>query len=133
MPPPQAPTLTSQLPAVLPATAAYQSALHPPIARPLSSAEESGPVLKKLRSTSRAAGKGSAAAVDDAPKKARARPALHLSNFFSSSSGRRSQPKAPAATRNNAGATGKGEREPPTRRSTRLLGGGGNRPTVKVS
>lgn len=128
MPPPPPPTFAFQPPVHPPA--APQSALHPPVARPLSSAEETGPVAKKLRSTSRAAAKATASTADDATKKARARPALHLSNFFSSS-GRRAQPKvAPAARATGGGGVGKGEQ--PTRRSTRLLGGAGGRTVVKV-
>jgi anaphase-promoting complex subunit 3 len=109
---------------------------HPPVARPLSSAEETGPVQKRLRSTSRKpAGDPAKAPVaalgEDAPKKARARPALHLANFFSSS-GR--QPKSTTTTTRTAvnGGMGKGDREPPPRRSTRLLGGTNTRTTLKV-
>lgn len=82
---------------------------------------------KKLRSTSRAAAKAVTVTGDDATKKARARPALHLSNFFSSN-GR--QPKVAPATRATGGGAVKGEQ--PTRRSTRLLGGAGTRTAVKV-
>ncbi len=53
--------------------------------RALSSADEGGPALKKLRSTTRGVEKApkSVAAADDArSKKARARPALTLVNLF---------------------------------------------------
>lgn len=98
--------------------------------RPLSSADEAGPVPKRLRSTSRQAeaikSKSSKLNSDDPSKKARARPALLFANIFSSS-GRRSQH---AASSRNANAPGKGIVQPtaPTlapRRSTRLLSGTG--------
>jgi hypothetical protein len=120
-----------------------------PVSRPLSSTDETGPVQKRLRSTSRrpagttAAGgdppKAPLAVGEDAPKKARARPALHLSNFFSSSGRlRSSQPKS-TSTRTagggiaGGGGLGKAEREQQApRRSTRLLGGGNPRTALKV-
>ena len=59
------------------------------VSRPLSSADEAGPVAKKQRST--AAIKPGKLMVDEPLKKARARPALFTTNIFSSV-GRRSQP-----------------------------------------
>ncbi|KAJ6630660.1 hypothetical protein B0H10DRAFT_2160078 [Mycena sp. CBHHK59/15] len=61
--------------------------------RPLSSADEAGPVAKKLRSAAHQpdmhrSSKPLKLAVDESLKKARARPALKFANFFSSS-GRR--------------------------------------------
>ncbi|KZT28557.1 TPR-like protein [Neolentinus lepideus HHB14362 ss-1] len=104
---------------------------HPPMSRPLSSADESGPVQKKLRSGTlqRAGGEAkSPKPSDDRSKKARARPALILANFFSSS-GRNSQSKT-THTRNASGAL-KSDREQSigTRRSTRLLSGSSNKST----
>ncbi|KII88979.1 hypothetical protein PLICRDRAFT_108812 [Plicaturopsis crispa FD-325 SS-3] len=128
-----------------PTRATTTGQIHPPhsLSRPLSSADEAGPVAKKLRSTRQrsteatnagagnlkaaaAAAKPPSKLVMDEPttKKARARPALTFSNFFSSSG--RSQPAKTAA--------GKGDRAPaahagpPTRRSTRLLSGAGGKP-----
>ncbi|KAA1471266.1 TPR-like protein [Dentipellis sp. KUC8613] len=103
--------------------------------RPLSSADETGPVPKKLRSSGarQRAGefgtkmtKSNTAPVDDArSKKARARPALTLANIFSSSAGRRSQSAAATSSRNAGGAAGgKSDREASnaiTRRSARLM------------
>ncbi|KAF9452292.1 TPR-like protein [Macrolepiota fuliginosa MF-IS2] len=98
--------------------------------RPLSSADEAGPVPKRLRSTTHQAdaakSKSSKLNSDDPSKKARARPALLFANIFSSS-GRRSQY---AASSRNANAPGKGNVQPtaPTlapRRSSRLLSGTG--------
>jgi anaphase-promoting complex subunit 3 len=105
--------------------------------RPLSSADESGPVTKKLRSTSMRqrtleAIKSSSSlplVTDDPLKKARARPALTLANIFSSS-GRRSQSAATSSRSNN-----KPNRDPPpnpgllTRRSSRLLSGSSHKPS----
>ncbi|THH14710.1 hypothetical protein EW146_g5656 [Bondarzewia mesenterica] len=109
--------------------------------RPLSSADEAGPVPKKLRSSgarqragevstkaSKLPAPTAAVAADDArSKKARARPALTLSNFFSSSAGRRQQ-SAVTSSRNATavGGAGKLDRETSltTRRSARLMTGG---------
>lgn len=96
--------------------------------RPLSSADEAGPLPKRLRSTARhaeaAKAKSTKVPDDDSSKKARARPALIFANIFSSS-GRRSQPVT--TVRSIAGV---GKSNAPTsainlatRRSTRLLGG----------
>lgn len=101
-----------------------------PPARPLSSADETGPVQKRLRSTTRqrtvelAKSKASKSVVDEPLKKARARPALKFANIFSSP-GRRSQP---IQNLRNAIGAGKNERHPGNngvgpRRSTRLLSG----------
>ena len=108
--------------------------------RALSSADEGGPALKKLRSTIRGVEKPSKSvtAADDAhSKKARARPALTLVNLFSSA-GRRPQPTATssrhaptAGTRpdRDGSAPGGG-----TRRSARLMGTGSRPPlSSKVS
>jgi anaphase-promoting complex subunit 3 len=108
--------------------------------RPLSSADEAGPVPKRLRSTSHQAEviklKSNKLNSDDPSKKARARPALLFANIFSSS-GRRSQHAAPSR---NVNAPGKGNVQPnaPTlapRRSSRLLSGTGAKqphPSTKV-
>lgn len=101
-----------------------------PPARPLSSADETGPVQKRLRSTTRqrsvdlAKSKPSKLVVEEPLKKARARPALKFANIFSSP-GRRSQPIQ--NLRSVVGA-GKNERHSGNngvgpRRSTRLLSG----------
>jgi anaphase-promoting complex subunit 3 len=129
--PPQPP---APVPALVPAAPPAQLVpSHPaPPHRPLSSAEETGPIPKKPRSTTRkVVGTGAAetkVVVDDDAKKekARARPALHIVNFISSSLGQ--SKVAPART--VLGAS-KGDREA-TRRSTRLLGGN-TRSNVKVS
>ncbi|KAH7889660.1 hypothetical protein F5I97DRAFT_1846114 [Phlebopus sp. FC_14] len=109
-----------------------------PPARPLSSADETGPVQKRLRSTTRqrsvevAKAKPSKPIVDEPLKKARDRPALKFANIFSSP-GRRSQP-----TQNSRIIVGVGKIErhtanagPGPRRSTRLLSGGTSKPTGK--
>lgn len=107
--------------------------------RPLSSADEAGPVPKKLRPTLRQPSKikSSKPTIEEPPKKARARPALKFANFFSSS-GRRSQ--SSTSSRLNIAGAAKTERPPSsnsniaTRRSTRLLSGNGaKQPTAKVS
>ncbi|KAG9318517.1 TCP-1/cpn60 chaperonin family-domain-containing protein [Chiua virens] len=101
-----------------------------PPARPLSSADETGPVQKRLRSTTRqrsvdlAKSKPSKLVLDEPLKKARARPALKFANIFSSP-GRRSQP---VQSLRGAVGTGKNERHLGNngvgpRRSTRLLSG----------
>lgn len=102
------------------------------VSRPLSSADEAGPVAKKQRSTARQPEaiktfKPSKLAVDNPLKKARARPALLLTNLFSSS-GRRSQPTTSTRTI----GLGKSTTQPmasniATRRSTRLLSGTGTK------
>jgi len=103
------------------------------VSRPLSSADEAGPVTKKLRSTSQhpetLKTKASKSSLDDPLKKARARPALSFANIFSSS-GRRSQ--STTSSRTNV-APGKSNTQPaaghiPTRRSTRLLSGTAQKP-----
>ncbi|TFK72166.1 TPR-like protein [Pluteus cervinus] len=96
--------------------------------RPLSSADEVGPVPKKLRSTVRQnevikPSKSTKMELNEPLKKARARPALIFANIFSSP-GRRSQP----TTSSKTGGAGKnanqlGNANPATRRSTRLLSG----------
>jgi anaphase-promoting complex subunit 3 len=116
-------------------------ALQQPVpSRPLSSADESGPVTKRLRHTTRSSSrsgqnataeavKSSTLDADETSKKARARPALTLANIFSSS-GRRSQPKAAP------NAPAKPGREPAaavTRRSTRLLSNTNSKPNGKVA
>ena len=136
-------------------------AAHPPAVRPLSSADEAGPVTKKLRSSvrqrtappssnaadsnvilkpSKSAGTLLAGA-DDRSKssKARARPALTIANIFSSSG--RAQTAATSSRLHAAGtAISKHSREqqpaagPGTRRSTRLNSGTNNKPAAtKVS
>ncbi|KAF9246486.1 hypothetical protein BU15DRAFT_85246 [Melanogaster broomeanus] len=110
-----------------------------PPARPLSSADETGPVQKRLRSTTRqrsidmAKSKPTKLIVDEPLKKARARPALKFANIFSSP-GRRSQPIQ--NSRSATGGVGKNERHPGNngvgpRRSTRLLSGVTSKPTGK--
>ncbi|PPQ68934.1 hypothetical protein CVT25_009028 [Psilocybe cyanescens] len=100
------------------------------ISRPLSSADEGGPVTKRMRSTTQQPeglkAKSSKSSLDDPLKKARARPALSFANIFSSS-GRRSQPTT--SSRTNV-VPGKSNAQPaaghiPTRRSTRLQTGTG--------
>ena len=105
--------------------------------RALSSADEGGPALKKLRATTRGVEKASnksVAAADDArSKKARARPALTLVNLFSSA-GRRPQPTA-VSSRHVPVAGGRSDRDGNTpglgtRRSARLMGNGNNKPPI---
>ena len=101
--------------------------------RPLSSADEAGPVPKKLRSTSRQPETHKSSKPDkrldrttlDEPSK-KARPALPFANLFSSS-GRPPQPPA-RATSGVAGKTNLVSINLPTRRSTRLLSGAGSKP-----
>ena len=98
-----------------------------PASRPLSSADEGGPVPKKLRSTSRQPEalkpKPIKSSLDDPLKKARARPALSFANIFSFSgsqstiSSRANPPPGKNITQPIAGVG--------TRRSTRLLSGTG--------
>lgn len=110
-----------------------------PPARPLSSADETGPVQKRLRSTTRqrsvdlAKSKPSKLVVDEPLKKARARPALKFANIFSSP-GRRSQP---IQNLRSVVGVGKNERHPGNngvgpRRSTRLLSGPMSKQAGKV-
>lgn len=97
--------------------------------RPLSSADEAGPVAKKLRSAApqpemARSSKPLKLTVDEPLKKARVRPALKFSNPFSSS-GRPSQPPIPSRA---ASGTGKSNNHAlvsstGTRRSTRLNSG----------
>lgn len=122
-------------------------AVQPPAVRPLSSADEAGPVTKKLRSTvrQRTAPPSSTAAdthlkpskstgtvpvasgagpTDDRTKssKARARPALTIANIFSSS-GRPAQ-NAAASSRSHVVGLGKPTTGATARRSSRLQSGG---------
>ena len=124
-------------------------AVQPPAVRPLSSADEAGPVTKKLRSTvrqrtappsttaadthhlkpSKSAGALPAATpapgpADDRTKssKARARPALTIANIFSSS-GRPAQ-NAAASSRSHVVGLGKPTTGATARRSSRLQSGG---------
>jgi len=107
--------------------------------RSLSSADEAGPVTKKMRSTAQQSeglkSKPSKASLDDSLKKARARPALSFANIFSSS-GRRSQQTTSSRTnvapgKSNAQAA---SGHAATRRSTRLLSGTGPKlPSSKVT
>ena len=135
-------------------------AAHPPAVRPLSSADEAGPVTKKLRSSVRqrtAPPSSNAvdsnvnlkpskstgtllAGADDRSKssKARARPALTIANIFSSSG--RAQTTATSRLHAAGTAISKHSREqqpvagPGTRRSTRLNSGTNNKPAAtKVS
>ncbi|KAE9384512.1 hypothetical protein BT96DRAFT_652027, partial [Gymnopus androsaceus JB14] len=108
---------------------------HQHTTRPLSSAEETGPMPKKLRSTAPQhtlkPSKPLKLSIDDPMKKARTRPALMSSNSFSSSNNR-SQPSvtsraAPPAGKSNNPANVS------TRRSTRLLSGAGSKHASKVS
>lgn len=110
-----------------------------PPARPLSSADETGPVQKRLRSTTRqrsvdlAKSKPSKLVVEEPLKKARARPALKFANIFSSP-GRRSQP---IQNLRSVVGVGKNERHPGNngvgpRRSTRLLSGPMSKQAGKV-
>jgi anaphase-promoting complex subunit 3 len=109
-----------------------------PTSRPLSSADETGPVPKKLRSTTRQPdaikpSKPNKLTVDEPLRKARARPALTFANFFSSS-GRHSQPTT-SSSRTAIGGLGKSGTQQiqpsnpsiATRRSTRLLTGTGSK------
>ncbi|KAI0781142.1 protein prenylyltransferase [Trametes elegans] len=121
-------------------------AVHPPAVRPLSSADEAGPVTKKSRSTvrqrpapasttaaeshhlkpSKSAGAVPAGADERAKSsKARTRPALTNANLFSSS-GRSAQNAAGAASRSHALGGGKTTTAAGAvmRRSTRLQSGG---------
>ncbi|KIP04754.1 hypothetical protein PHLGIDRAFT_109148 [Phlebiopsis gigantea 11061_1 CR5-6] len=130
--------------------------VQPPAVRPLSSADEMGPVAKKLRSTARQRVPPSSAPADSNLKpsksagavlegaddrskssKARARPALTIANIFSSP-GRRVQ-HAATSSRSNA-TTAKGTREQATtfglaRRSSRLQLGAASKtkPPPKLS
>lgn len=130
-------------------------AVQPPAVRPLSSADEAGPVTKKLRSTVRqrtappsttaadthhvkpSKSAGSLPAVPgpagDRTKssKARARPALTIANIFSSS-GRPAQTAA-ASYRSHAVGIGKPPTGAAARRSTRLQSGGSKAAKVGVS
>lgn len=110
-----------------------------PIARPLSSSDETGPAQKRLRSTIRQkstetiTSKPSKLTVDETSKKARARPALKFANIFSSP-GRPSQPVISSRT-TAVGGVGKNERGNAViapRRSTRLLSGTTSKPSGKV-
>ncbi|KAG1877793.1 hypothetical protein DFJ58DRAFT_752720 [Suillus subalutaceus] len=106
-----------------------------PAARPLSSADETGPVQKRLRSTIRhkstetVASKPSKLTMDETSKKARARPALKFANIFSSP-GRRSQPVISSRPVAGGGITKneRGNAAVAPRRSTRLLSGTTSKP-----
>jgi hypothetical protein len=97
-----------------------------PVSRPLSSADEGGPVPKKLRSTSRQPEPlkpKPMKSLDDPLKKARARPALSFANIFSFSGSQSitsSRANPPPGKNNTQPTAGVG-----TRRSTRLLSGTG--------
>ncbi|KZT69078.1 TPR-like protein [Daedalea quercina L-15889] len=128
-------------------------AAHPPAVRPLSSADEAGPVTKKLRSSVRqrtappssnaadlnlnlkpSKSTGALAGANDRSKssKARARPALTIANIFSSSG--RGQTAASSRLHAAGAAVGKHSREQQpaaghgTRRSTRLNSGTSSKP-----
>ncbi|KAJ6496520.1 hypothetical protein C8R47DRAFT_1114393 [Mycena vitilis] len=101
----------------------------PHTSRPLSSADEAGPVAKKLRSTApqpemARSSKPLKLTVDEPPKKARSRPALKFSNIFSSS-GRPSQPPIPSRPTSGIGKSNNHSlaSSTATRRSTRLNSG----------
>ncbi|KAK7014999.1 TPR-like protein [Favolaschia claudopus] len=104
----------------------------PPISRPLSSADEAGPIAKKLRSTApqteglRPSKPLKLLTVDDPLKKARERSVLKLSNLFSSS-GRSSQPPLPSRPVSGAGKSNNSGSGTGTRRSTRLNSGIGTK------
>lgn len=108
--------------------------------RPLSSSDEVGPVTKKLRrpiAGTRRAGEAASKALkqqsilagvaeDARLKKARARPALTVSNSYSSLAGRRPQSAAASSRNTTVAGAGKSERDTNaalTRRSARLMGG----------
>jgi anaphase-promoting complex subunit 3 len=131
--PPESSFLQPHRPSRQPSTS---GSVQPPTSRPLSSADEAGPVPKKMRSTVRqpAKSKPTKQSAEEPLKKARARPALKFANFFSSS-GRRSQPTTSSRTASTG--LGKNDRIPSnssiaTRRSTRLLTGNGNKQPGKV-
>ncbi|KAI0083997.1 hypothetical protein BDY19DRAFT_899323 [Irpex rosettiformis] len=128
------------------------SKVQPPAVRPLSSADEMGPVPKKPRSTARQRAPPSSNAPDtniqtsksagallqgvaddrSKSKKARARPALTIANIFSSP-GRRAQ-QAATSSRSTA-APSKAAKEQPvlTRRSSRLLGGSTSKTKLPIT
>ncbi|KAK0210591.1 hypothetical protein DFS33DRAFT_1294196 [Desarmillaria ectypa] len=91
--------------------------------RPLSSADEAGPVPKKLRSTRQTEPSKHSKSLkqngDDPQKKARARQGFHFSNLFSSSSRRSQQSSRISAVPGKLGNSASNA----TRRSTRLLSG----------
>ncbi|KAI0078189.1 protein prenylyltransferase [Panus rudis PR-1116 ss-1] len=122
-------------------------AVQPPAVRPLSSADETGPVAKKPRSgrqrnappssttsdntnarPSKSAGALSQGAEElSKSSKARSRPVLTVANIFSSP-GRRAQRAATSSRSNTAGASKAAREQQPavpaiTRRSSRLLSG----------
>ena len=132
--PPESSFLRPHRPSRQPSTSGN---VQPPTSRPLSSADEAGPVPKKMRSTVRQPTKSmpTKQSSEEPLKKARARPALKFANFFSSS-GRRSQPTT--SSRATSTGLGKNDRIPSnstiaTRRSIRLLTGNGNKQSSKVS
>ncbi|KAF9050654.1 TPR-like protein [Hymenopellis radicata] len=104
----------------------------PHFSRPLSSAEETGPVPKKMRSTRQLETSKTSKFLkqngDDPQKKARDRPGFQLSNFFSSSARRSQQPSRSG----NPSKTGNANTSMMTRRSNRLLSGTGPKQGTKV-
>ncbi|OAX35569.1 TPR-like protein [Rhizopogon vinicolor AM-OR11-026] len=127
----QLPLRNSKLDSVLPGPSQ-------PVARPLSSSDETGPAQKRLRSTVRqkstdiVASKPSKLIVDETSKKARARPALKFANIFSSP-GRPSQPVISSRTTVGGGVakSERGNAAIAPRRSTRLLSGATGKPSGK--
>ncbi|KAJ3998208.1 hypothetical protein F5050DRAFT_1872567 [Lentinula boryana] len=113
---------------------AVSGSTQPSVTRPLSSADEAGPMPKKLRSTAPQVAlkpsKPLKLSIDDPLKKARTRPALMSSNSFSSSHTRSQSTVnsrvAPPASK-NAVVT----QNAAIRRSTRLLSGTGSKHAPK--
>ncbi|KAK0197270.1 hypothetical protein F5146DRAFT_1014772 [Armillaria mellea] len=106
-------------------TQASSSQTH--FSRPLSSADEAGPVPKKLRSTRQPEPSKHSKSLkqngDDPQKKARARQGFPFSNLFSSSSRRSQQSSRITAVPGKIGNAASNA----TRRSTRLLSGAGTK------
>ncbi|KAJ4488005.1 hypothetical protein J3R30DRAFT_3432763 [Lentinula aciculospora] len=107
-----------------------------PVTRPLSSADEAGPMPKKLRSTAPQyalkPSKPLKLSIDDPLKKARIRPALMSSNSFSSSNPR-SQSTVNSRVAPPASKSMGVNQNMATRRSTRLLSGTGSKHASKPS
>ncbi|KAJ3923641.1 hypothetical protein F5877DRAFT_31172 [Lentinula edodes] len=107
-----------------------------PVTRPLSSADEAGPMPKKLRSTAPQhvlkPSKPLKLSIDDPLKKARTRLALMSSNSFSSSN-TRSQPTVNSRAAPPASKSAGVNQNVATRRSTRLLSGTGSKHASKPS
>lgn len=106
----------------------------PHVSRPLSSAEETGPVPKKMRPTRQTETSRTSKATkqngDDLQKKARDRQGFQFSNFFSSSarhSQQSSRSVAPGRLGNSSNVANLAGR-----RSTRLLSGTGPKQGLKV-